>query len=362
MKRKLIIWSILLIVILSALLIPRVLSNKNQGGGPPQDGKGLGKTTRAVAVSVQIAELSSIEEKVLMTGTIHASKDIELRNETSGRVTEVNFKEGMLVKKGQLLVKLNDNDLQAQLLKAQASLKLTQDKEQRQKGLLEKEIISVEENQNSVKDRESAEADVQLLKAQIEKTKIIAPFTGMIGLSSVSEGTFLNTGSKIANLVSINELEIECNITERHAQSLNKGKKLTFTLPGNQTIYNAEIYAIEPKIDDATRTIGIKARCLDNDSRLTAGSFVKIEIIVNQHKGIMVPGNALISDIEGYKIFKVKNNQSLPIIVNTGFRDEKNVEIISGIKPGDTLITTGAFMLRPKSKIEIQGTAGDRHR
>lgn len=360
MKRKFIIWSILLII-LSALLIPRFLSNKNSGGKSSQEGKGRGKTTRAVAVSVQIAELSTIEEKVMVTGTIHASKDIELRNETSGRVTGVNFKEGMLVKKGQLLVKLNDNDLQAQLLKANASLKLTADKEQRQKGLLEKEIISIEENQNSVKDRESAEADVQLLKAQIEKTKITAPFAGMIGLSTVNEGTYLSAGSKIANLVSVNELDVECNIAERHAQSLSKGKKLTFTLSGNSTIYNAEIYAIEPKIDDATRTIGIKARCLDTDSHLIAGSFVKIEIIVNQHEGIMVPGNALISDIEGYKIYTVKDNQSLPIIVNTGYRDEKNVEILSGIKPGDTLITTGAFMLRPKSKIEIKGSTGDNH-
>lgn len=75
----------------------------------------------------------------------------------------------------------------------------------------------------------------------------------------------------------------------------------------------------------------------------------------------MVPGNALISDIEGYKIYTVKDNQSLPIIVNTGYRDEKNVEILSGIKPGDTLITTGAFMLRPKSKIEIKGSTGDNH-
>jgi membrane fusion protein, multidrug efflux system len=362
MKPKVIIWSILLIIILSALLIPRLLSNKNQGGSTSQDGKGRGKTTRAIAVSVQIAELSSIEEKVMVTGTIHASKDIELRNETSGRVTGVNFNEGMLVKKDQLLVKLNDNELQAQLLKAQASLKLTKDKEERQKGLLEKDIISVEENQNSVKDRESAEADVQLLKAQIEKTKIIAPFTGTIGLSDVKTGTFLSTGSKIANLVSVNEFDIECNIAERHAQSLNKGKKLIFTLPGNQTIYNAEIYAIEPKIDDATRTIGIKARCLDADSHIIAGSFVKVEIVANQHKGIIVPGISLISDIQGYKIYTVKNNLAIPVIVNTGFRDEKSVEIISGVKPGDTLITTGAFMLRPKSKIEIQGTAGDKTR
>lgn len=360
MKHKMIIWSILFIGILSVLLIPRLLTNKGQEGGPSKDGKGPGKPARAVAVAIQVAKLSSIEEKVMVTGTIHASKDIEIRNEISGRVVGVYFKEATAVKKDQLLLKLNDSDLQAQLLKAQSNLRLAKDKEVRQKGLLDKEIISTEEYQNSLGDRERCEADVQLLLSQIGKTKITAPFAGVIGLTMVNEGTFLSAGSVIANLVSVNELDVECNIPERYAPSLSKGLKLTFTLSGNSNIYNGVVSGIEPKIDDATRTVAVKAHCVDSDKNVIAGSFAKIFIVLNQHEGILVPSNAIISDIEGYKIYTVRGDQSFPQIVKTGYRDEKSVEIVSGIKAGDTLITTGAFMLRPKTKIEIQNDTEDK--
>ena len=158
----------------------------------------------------------------------------------------------------------------------------------------------------------------------------------------------------------MNELDIKTNIAERFASSLSKGMKLTFTLSENLKIYNGVVSAIEPKIDDATRTIAIKAHCIDPDKNVIAGSFAKIIIIVNKHEGILVPSNTIISDIEGYKIFTVKGDQSVPHIVTTGYRDEMSVEIISGIKAGDTLIISGAFMLRPKSKVEIRGASNDK--
>ncbi len=359
MKIKHFVWIILTGAILTVALVPKLINTK-QSSNPAQNDKKGAKPNRVISVSVQVAELLPIQDKIMVSGTISASQDIEIRNETGGRVTSVNFKEGMVVTKGQLLVKLNDSDLQAQLLKAQAAFKLSKDKELRQKGLLEKQVISTEEYQNSLKDLETSEADILLLTSQIEKAKIIAPFTGAIGLSTISEGTFLSMGTKIANLVSIGELDIECNIAERHVASLSKGTKLTFTLSGSSKVYKAAISAIEPKIDYATRTVAVKARINNPDDHCLAGSFAKIIIIINERKGILVPSNAIISDIEGYKVYIVKGDQSLPRIVKTGYRDEKNVEIVSGINPGDTMITTGAFMLRPKSKIEIRTIVKDR--
>jgi membrane fusion protein, multidrug efflux system len=314
-----------------------------------------GKSRRTVSVSVKTAEMSPIEEKLIVNGTLVASSDIEIRNEIAGRIIGVHFKEGQTVKKGQLLIALNDHELQAQLLKATSNCNLMKDKEQRQKGLFEKQIISSDEYQTSLNNFETAEADMQILKAQLEKTKITAPFTGKIGLSDVREGAFLSAGSKICNFVSIDNLQIESAFTERYAPYLKIGMKFTFTLSDNPLTYNAEIIAIEPKIDESTRSVSVKAKCLESDERLIAGMFVKILIIINQHNGILVPGDALISDIEGYKLYTVKENTAIPVLVKTGFRDEINVEIISGLKTGDKFITSGAFMLRPGSKIEIQG-------
>jgi len=356
MNRKVIPWIILTLVILCAVLIPRLLPVKGQSPKAPASVKGQGaKGGRTVVVSVKTAELSSIEENLMVNGTLRAPGDIEIRNEIAGRVTDIYFKEGMTVKKGQLLLSLNDRELQAQLKKATSNCSLMKDKEQRQKSLFEKQLISVEEYETSVNNFETADADMQILKAQLEKTKIIAPFTGKIGLTSVTEGAYLGTGSKICNLVSIDNQYVECAIIERYAPYLKKGMKFTFTLSDNPTVYNAEIIAIEPVIDEATRSVSLKAKCLETDERLISGMFVKASVTINQHEGVLVGGDAVISDIEGYKIYTVKGNTAMPVLVKTGFRDEKNVEILSGIKPGDTYITSGAFMLRPGSQIEIQG-------
>jgi len=356
MNRKVIIALLIILIAAATALIPRLVPKKtetaqqNTPGGDKAKSKNGG---RAVTVSVQTAMPSLITESFVITGTIRASNDIEIRNEIAGRVTGLYFKEGTPVKKGQVLVTLNDRELQAQHLKASAVLKLAKDKEQRQKGLFDKQIISTEEYLTSVKDLESADADVQLLKAQLDKTNIFAPFSGMVGLSTVSTGEYLTTGTKIANLVSTDNPAIEFAVPERYAPSVGKGMNVTFTISESGEQLNAEVSAIEPKIDETTRSISIKARCIEKDSRLLSGAFVKVRVTLNPHNGFLVPGDAVISDIQGYKLFLNKDGKAVPVLVRTGFRDEKNVEIISGLSEGDVFITTGAFLLRPNVAIEI---------
>ena len=356
MNRKAILSLMIIAIIAASVLIPRILPKKTESpqqrtpGNEKVKGRNSGRT---VTVSVQTAAKSLITESFVITGTIRASNDIEIRNEITGRVVGLYFKEGTPVKKNQLLVALNDRELQAQYLKASAVLKLVKDKEMRQKGLFDKQIISTEEYLTSVKDLESAEADVQLLKAQIDKTKIYAPFSGIAGLSTVSIGEYLTAGTKIASLVSTDNPAIEFAVPERYASSVSKGLKVTFTISESTKPFNAEVTAIEPRIDESTRSVSIKARCLEKDSRLLSGAFVKVTVTLNPRTGYLVPGDAVISDIEGYKLYLNKNGRAVPVLVKTGFRDEKNVEIVSGLHDGDTFITTGAFLLRPNVKIDI---------
>lgn len=363
MNRKIIIPLLIIAVIATVALVPRFIPKKTETtqqskpGGDKAKGKSEGRT---VAVSVQTAAKSLITESFVITGTIRASNDIEIRNEIAGRVTGLHFTEGTSVKKNQLLVALNDRELQAQYLKASAVLKLAKDKEQRQKGLFDKQIVSVEEYLTSAKDLESANADLQLLKAQLEKTKIYAPFSGAIGLSTVNIGEYLTAGTKIASLVSTDNPAIEFAIPERYASSIAKGMKVTFTISENAASFNAEVMAIEPRVDEATRSISVKARCLETDSRLLSGAFVKVTVTLNPRDGFLVPGDAVISDIEGYKLYLNKNGKAVPVLVKTGFRDEKNVEIVSGLSEGDVFITTGAFLLRPNAGIEVTNSPESR--
>lgn len=356
MNRKVIIPLLIIAIIATVALVPRFIPKKadttqqSKPGGDKSKGR---SESRSVAVSVRTAAKSLITESFVITGTIRASNDIEIRNEIAGRVAGLYFTEGTPVKKNQLLVALNDRELQAQYLKTSAVLKLAKDKEQRQKGLFDKQIVSVEEYLTIAKDLESAEADLQLLKAQLEKTKIFAPFSGTIGLSTVNIGEYLTSGTKIANLVSTDNPAIEFAIPERYASSIAKGMKVTFTISENTAPFNAEVMAIEPRVDEATRSVSIKARCIEKDSRLLSGAFVKVTVTLNPRDGFLVPGDAIISDIEGYKLYLNKNGRAVPVLVKTGFRDEKNVEIVSGLSEGDVFITTGAFLLRPNTGIEV---------
>lgn len=356
MNRKILISILIITIIAASALIPRLLPNKaaTEQQRVPAGDKGKNKNGgRTVSVSVRSAAKSLITESFIITGTIRASNDIEIRNEIAGRVIGLYFKEGTLVKKNQLLVTLNDRELQAQYLKASAQLKLVTDKEQRQKSLFDKQLISTEEYLSNVKDLESAEADIQLLKAQLEKTRIFAPFSGIVGLTTVSIGEYLTTGSKIANLVSTDDPAIEFAVPERYVPSLAKGMKVTFTLSESTEQFSAEVMAIEPRVDEATRSVSVKARCMGKDSRLLSGAFVKVMVTLNPRNGFLVPGDAVISDIQGYKLFLNKDGKAVPVLVKTGFRDEKNVEIVSGLNDGDEYITTGVFLLRPNVKIEI---------
>jgi membrane fusion protein (multidrug efflux system) len=308
----------------------------------------------AVAVSVRVAEPAPMREKIVATGTIRASSDVEIKSEASGRVVAVHFNEGAVVEKNRLLVKVNDADLQAQLRKAQAALNLAQQKERRQKELLAQEVISTEDYQTSVKDLEGCQADMQAISSQIEKTDIRAPFSGIIGLSNVTVGTYLTVGSKIANLVCLAPLDIESSIPERYAGAISAGTMVTFTTAGSPAAYHARVTAKEPKIDEATRTVAFKARCTDADRKVVAGSFAQLEIGLDRPNGVMVPSDAIISDIDGYKVYLVKKGQAVAKVVATGYRDEKGVEITSGIAPGDTIVVSGVFMLRPGTPVEAK--------
>lgn len=342
------------IAIISGIIILLILFKVfNTKGSALQTGSKRAKTDKAL-VSVHIVKPQSVQEKIISSGTILANEDIELKCETSGRIAGVYFKEGSAVKKGDMLLKINDADLQAQFLKAEAALNLVRDKEQRQKGLLEKEIISKEDYETSIKELESGKADVQLVKAQIEKTEIRAPFDGIIGLTDVTAGSYINTGTKVANLVSLRPLKVEFSVPERYVSKITPGSELAFTLTGADAPYSARVFACEPKIDGTTRTVKIKAYCSNPDSRVLPGSFARVEMIIKENAhALLVPSEALVPDINGYKVFIVYNNAAAVRPVETGIRNEKSVEIIKGLQEGDSVIVSGVLMLRPGMKIEI---------
>jgi len=200
-----------------------------------------------------------MNELIYSTGSLIPDEEVELSFEAPGKVIGIFFSEGTRVKKGELLAKINDRPLQAQLLKLQAQLKLNKEREFRQKQLLERDAISQESYDQVATELQSLEADIMLIQARISETELRAPFDGLVGLRMISEGAFATTQTKIVRLVKISPLKIEFSIPERYAGEVSPGFPITFVLDGVENSFTANVYAVEPKVDVNTRTIIARA-------------------------------------------------------------------------------------------------------
>jgi membrane fusion protein (multidrug efflux system) len=336
-----------ILALLALIIIPRLNSKKENSGGESNPRGNL------ISVTVKIAKPENLENKLQVSGSVIGNEEIELKTEISGKITSIGFKEGGKVNKGDLLVKVNDADLQAQLLKAEIRKKLAEDKEYRQRILLEKKGVSQETYDAALNDLNSAKADIENLKAQISKTEIRAPFNGTIGLRYVSEGGYITPTSKIATLQSVNPVKIDFSIPQRYAQSITVGNSVSIKTAAGK-VYNAKVYAMEPKVDPVTRALQLRAVCPNDKGELFPGSYVTVNVSLNDIKNaITIPTQALALDISGERVYIYKNGTALFKKVESGIRTEDNVQIVSGVAIGDTIITSGIMQLRPRAKVKI---------
>ena len=199
-------------------------------------------------------------------------KRLILSFETSGKIVSIKFTEGTRVKKGDLLAKINDRPLQAQLEKLLAQKKLTEAKEFRERSLLEKDAISQESYDQIVTELQTIEADINLIEARISETELRAPFDGIIGLRYLSEGSYATPSTKIAKLIKISPLKIEFSIPEKYASEIKIGYPVTFTVDGINNNFEASVYAVDPKIDIDTRTIVLRALYPNSKEELKSGA------------------------------------------------------------------------------------------
>ncbi|HUX57987.1 MAG TPA: efflux RND transporter periplasmic adaptor subunit [Bacteroidales bacterium] len=290
---------------------------------------------------------TSLSELVNSSGTLRPDEEVDLSFETAGKIVGINFTEGTHVKKGDLLAKINDRPLQAQLEKLEAQLKMAEAKEFRQRSLLDKDAISQESYDQIVTDVQSINADIDLIKARISETELRAPFDGIIGLRYLSEGSFATTATKIARLIKTSPIKIEFSIPEKYAQEIKIGYPITFVIDGNDKVFNASVYAVDPKIDIETRTIVLRALYPNRNEELKTGRYAGITLQMSQvENAISIPSEALIPEMDGEKVFIYKQGKAQSVKVSTGLRTESNIQITNGLKFGDTLITSGIMQLR----------------
>lgn len=351
-KRNRIIFTILAIVVLAVIIFyPKVkpLFQSQAKGGPASGGPMMrqGGGQQVLNVSGFLIKPAQMNEMKISSGTILPDEEVDLSFETSGKIVGIHFTEGSRVKKGDLLAKMNDRHLQAQLLKLQAQKKLTEEKEFRQRSLLEKDAISRESYDQIATELETVEADILLIQARIAETELRAPFDGIVGLRLLSEGSYATPATKIVRLVKTSPLKIEFSIPERYASQVKAGFPIEFKIDGNNNVFKASVYAIEPKIDINTRTIGVRALYPNTREELRPGRFASISMRLSQiDNTIAIPTEALIPEMEGEKVFIYKSGKATAVAVTIGLRTESLIQIQEGLQFGDTLLTSGILQLR----------------
>jgi membrane fusion protein (multidrug efflux system) len=353
MKKPLITVAIVAVVIfLLALPKLELFKDKDQAapaGAPPGGARG-----GSLSVDAIIIKPAPLDNKLNVTGSVLPNESLELKSEVSGKITAIHFREGKAVSKGELLVETNDDEIAAQLEKQRYNQKLNEDNEFRQRKLLEKDAISQEEYDNALNRLNTTVADIRLLETQLNKTKIRAPFDGVIGLRFVSEGAYISPSTVIATLYNISPAKIEFAVPGRYSTQLTPGKKIRFTIESDLKLYEGQVYAIEPRIDPDTRTLKIRAMAANRGGTLLPGQFVKVEVILASiNNAILAPTEAVIPEQAGKKVFILENGKAKEVFVETGIRTANSLEVLSGLKPGDTLLTTGILQLRPGMDIKI---------
>ena len=341
------------VVIVGAIVIPRLdFSSDKEMSTPTTAPKATNRG--ALPVSGIVASMSTSGNGIPVTGLLVANEEVELVSETAGKVVKIAFEEGTLVKKGTLLVKVDDSDLQAQLARAEFQKELLAAKLERQRILLKRESISVEEFQQLETEYNMNLADIELLKVKIARTEIRAPFDGRMGFRFVSEGSYLQPSTKVSTIVDNSYLKIEFSIPEKYIDLPLVGRKLTFQPSGMEHQIEAEVYAVDPQADVATHTINLRAR-YRNTKNLVAGMFVKGELMTAENlKYILVPTEAVVPEMDGKRLWVVKNRKATSVPVQTDSRDSQFVEVTSGIQVGDTVLTGGLMQLREGMIVNVK--------
>lgn len=317
--------------------------------------KGKGKKEKILSVRTIVLHEKSLTDGLYVSGSLIPDEEVDLSFETSGKITDIYFKEGARVARGQLLAKINDAPLQAQLRKLQAQWRLMQDRVFRAKALLAKEAVSKEAFQEAEANLSALKAEMDMVKAQIQQTELRTPFDGIIGLRQVSTGAYATTSTSIATLTKTSPLKVEFSVPERYAGTLPPGTALTFTAEGDLTPRKAKIYASDSRVDPDTRTYTVRALYDNKGGKLVPGRYVSVNLSTRQFDNTLaVPSEAIVSEMGVDKVFLYKNGIAEPVEISKGLRTDAEVQVLRGLHAGDTVITSGTMQLRTGQKVTLR--------
>ncbi len=305
-------------------------------------------------VEAHIVKQVMLGETLELPGNIVAGEETTIQPEISGRLTFLNIPEGKTVGQGTLLATIYDGDLRAQLNKLRKQLEVQQQRVQRYEALLKIDGVSKQEYDLIILETENIRADMRIIETDLQRTQIRAPFTGQVGLKMVSNGAYVSPSTVLTNIKKTKDLRVDFSVPEKYTSRLSVGAIIRFMSEGNDKVYTARVMARESGITEADRNLKLRAMVTDNDGALLPGGFVKIKLDFDPDpNALMVPSQAILPQARTKQVVKVNGGVVSFVDVELGLRDSARIQILSGLQPGDTIVTTGLMRLKPNDKVKI---------
>lgn len=334
----------IVVVALGAIFIPQYFIDTPDDEAPVAV---VGQKRPPLPVYIYVAEPSFLVDGIPTSGSLMPNEEVDISSEISGKVTHIYFSEGTQVAKGEILVKVNDEDLQAQLKRAKFQESLLAERLERQRILLQREAISREAFDQLQTDYNMLQADIELLNVRIDKTEIKAPFAGVIGFRYISEGSYVQPSTPITSLIDKSVLKVEFSIPEKYVNRSLLNSTITFSTENSTDQYTARIYAIESQLDSKTRTMTLRALYNNAGMILSPGMSARVTVASDtKNDAIMIPSEAIIPALDGKSVWLMRGGKAVQTQIETGIRTASTVEVTEGVALGDTLITTGILQLR----------------
>lgn len=334
------------LALLPSLLVVGCKKQQAAGGPPPNP---------PTSVLAAEAKKQSVAETLSVVGTLTANESIEVKAETDGTVAEILFQEGQPVKKGDLLIRLDESKFASALAEAEASLKLSALTYERNKELSREKLVSQQEFDQAAAQFQVNQATVELRKRQLADTRIFAPFAGLTGSRLVSPGQVIMKSTMLTWLVDLDTVKAEFNVPERFLRELKIGQPLTFSVAAYpKESFRGEVYFLAPQIDPNNRTLLMKARVPNADRKLKPGMFANLELAFTlREDAIVIPESALMSVGERTSVYVIDaDGKAQPRPVKVGLRMANAIEITQGLEAGEKVISEGVQKVRPGGAVK----------
>ncbi len=295
-----------------------------------------------------------VAENLELPGSLIANESTEIHPEISGRMTYLNAAEGKAVGRGTLIAKIYDGDLVAQLNKLRVQLQVADQTAKRYQELLKIDGVSQQEYDLQALQINNIKADMAIVRSNITRTEVRAPFAGVLGLKNVSPGAYITPQTVLTTIRQNSQLKLDFTLPEKYSGKITTGQLLNFSVEGNPRNYAARVIATEAAVTEDSRSLHLRALVTNNDGKLLPGAFVKVKTqFAPDPNAIMIPSQAIVPQARGKKVVVYRGGTVSFDDVTTGIRDSTMVQITTGLKVGDTIIITGLMSMKPGAKVEL---------